>query len=90
MVDAQDFADWGVDYLKYDNCFNERVPAKKRYMDMRDALNATGRPIFYSICSWGEEDVALWGNTTGNSWRTTPDINASWKSMKTNILINDE
>ncbi len=54
-VDAQDFADWGVDYLKYDNCYNDGVPGLTRYTDMRDALNATGRPIFYSICSWGEE-----------------------------------
>jgi len=22
-IDAQTFANWGVDYLKYDNCFNE-------------------------------------------------------------------
>ena len=55
---------------------------------MRDALNATGRPIFYSICNWGDARVGLWGNVTGNSWRTTGDINNSWKSMKDNIIRN--
>ena len=69
--DAQDYAAWGVDYLKYDNCFNEKVPASIRYPAMRDALNATGRPIFYSICNWGEEDTTHWAPEVGNSWRTT-------------------
>lgn len=41
---------------------------------MRDALNATGRPIFYSICNWGLENVWEWGTEVGNSWRTTGDI----------------
>lgn len=55
---------------------------------MRDALNATGRPIFYSICNWGEENVDSWGNTTGNSWRTTGDINSNWNSIVSNIQHN--
>ena len=70
-VDAQDFADWGVDYLKLDNCYHDDTPAVERYGRMRDALEKTGREIFFSICNWGEEDVDLWGNATGNSWRTT-------------------
>jgi alpha-galactosidase len=56
-IDAADYASWGVDYLKYDNCFNKGLPAIERYPAMRDALNKTGRPIFYSICNWGEEDT---------------------------------
>ena len=54
-IDAETWASWGVDYLKYDNCFNQNVPAIVRYPAMRDALNKTGRPIFYSICNWGME-----------------------------------
>jgi len=77
-VDAQDYANWGVDYLKYDNCYNQKRPAIERYTAMRDALNKTGRPIFYSICNWGEENTAEWGPKTGNSWRTTGDINPTW------------
>ncbi len=53
FTDASTFADWGVDFLKYDNCYNEKIPGIDRYTKMRDALNATGRPIFYSLCQWG-------------------------------------
>ncbi len=66
-TDAQDFADWGVDYLKYDNC--NQVPgtadAQQDYIDrytaMRDALKATGRPIVYSLCEWGQQSPWEWG-----------------------------
>ncbi|MEE4495493.1 NPCBM/NEW2 domain-containing protein [Streptomyces sp. BE230] len=79
--DAQQFADWGVDYLKYDNCNNQGVDAKERYTTMRDALAATGRPIVYSICEWGENKPWEWAADLGNLWRTTGDINDSWSSM---------
>ncbi|KAG6402048.1 hypothetical protein SASPL_138918 [Salvia splendens] len=88
--DAKLFASWGVDYLKYDNCFNLGIPPKERYPPMRDALNATGRSIFYSLCEWGVDDPALWAGTVGNSWRTTDDINDSWASMTTIADINDK
>ena len=48
--DAETYASWGVDYLKYDNCFTDGTKPEVRYPVMRDALNATGRPIFYSLC----------------------------------------
>ncbi|MGW0963444.1 NPCBM/NEW2 domain-containing protein [Streptomyces gelaticus] len=79
--DAQQFADWGIDYLKYDNCNNLGVDAKQRYTTMRDALAATGRPIVYSICEWGENKPWEWAGELGNLWRTTGDINDSWGSM---------
>ncbi|MFI6062902.1 NPCBM/NEW2 domain-containing protein [Streptomyces sp. NPDC051286] len=79
--DAQQFADWGVDYLKYDNCNNQGVDAKKRYTTMRDALKATGRPIVYSICEWGENKPWEWAADVGHLWRTTYDISDSWGSM---------
>jgi alpha-galactosidase len=56
-TDANSFASWGVDYLKYDNCYNENIHGLVRYPKMRDALANTGRPIFYSICNWGEDDT---------------------------------
>ena len=60
-LDAQYFADLGVDFLKYDNC---NAPASDwivdRYTAMRDALNKTGRPILYSMCNWGVGDSWLW------------------------------
>ncbi|MFJ5972451.1 NPCBM/NEW2 domain-containing protein [Streptomyces sp. NPDC093060] len=79
--DAQQFADWGVDYLKYDNCNNLGVDAKLRYRTMRDALEATGRPIVYSICEWGENKPWEWASDVGHLWRTTGDISDSWGSM---------
>ncbi|XP_062189714.1 alpha-galactosidase 3 isoform X2 [Phragmites australis] len=79
--DADLFASWGVDYLKYDNCYNLGIKPQKRYPPMRDALNSTGRQIFYSLCEWGQDDPALWAGKVGNSWRTTDDIVDTWKSM---------
>ncbi|MFI0168510.1 glycoside hydrolase family 27 protein [Streptomyces sp. NPDC017095] len=80
-TDAQSFASWGVDYLKYDNCNNTGAPARTRYTTMRDALAATGRPILFSLCNWGQENVWTWGADVGNSWRTTGDISATFSSM---------
>jgi alpha-galactosidase len=79
--DAKLFASWGVDYLKYDNCNNTGVAAQTRYTAMRDALAATGRPILFSLCNWGQESVWTWGAGVGNSWRTTGDISASFSKM---------
>jgi alpha-galactosidase len=80
-IDAQTFADWGVDYLKYDNCNNQGVPAIERYTKMRDALKKTGRPIVYSICEWGQNEPWEWGAEVGHLWRTTGDISDNWGSM---------
>lgn len=80
--DAQTFASWGIDYLKYDNCGDHGgLTNQQRYATMRDALAATGRPIFYSLCEWGQDAVWTWGASVGNSWRTTSDIQANWGSI---------
>ncbi|MFJ6698970.1 NPCBM/NEW2 domain-containing protein [Streptomyces sp. NPDC091272] len=83
--DAEQFAGWGVDYLKYDNCNNQGVDHMLRYTTMRDALKAasakTGRPILYSLCEWGSYRPWEWGKDVGHMWRTTGDINDSWGSM---------
>ena len=88
-IDAQTYAEWGVDYLKYDNCFINETSSIKRYQIMRDALNKTGRKIFYSISNWGKENVNKWGKYTGNSWRTTKDIKDKWNSMIRVIDLNN-
>jgi alpha-galactosidase len=49
-LDATTYASWSVDYLKYDNCNPDSTAPEVRYPVMRDALNASGRPIFYSMC----------------------------------------
>jgi alpha-galactosidase len=70
-----------VDYLKYDNCNNQGVDAEQRYTTMRDALKATGRPIVYSICEWGQNKPWEWASDVGHLWRTTGDISDNWGSM---------
>ena len=78
--DAADYASWGVDYLKYDYCNMTRAPRRARYYyaRMRNALNATGRPIVFSICSWGVDRPHTWGARVGHSWRTGKDLFAVW------------
>ncbi|XP_021275241.1 alpha-galactosidase-like [Herrania umbratica] len=87
--DAKTFASWGVDYLKYDNCGNTGVSPKKRYPKMSKALLDSGRPIFFSLCEWGQEDPATWAPNIGNSWRTTGDIEDKWESMTSIADQND-
>ncbi len=82
VADAKKFAEWGIDYLKYDNCNNENRPALERYRAMGEALAATGRPIVYSLCEWGRNKPWEWGRTVGGRlWRTTGDISDRWNSM---------
>ncbi|KAL4463419.1 hypothetical protein ABPG72_006741 [Tetrahymena utriculariae] len=81
VKDAQRYAEWGVDYLKYDNCYNNGILPQVRYPPMRDALNSTGRPIYFSMCEWGEQDPATWAPVVGNSWRTTGDISDNYNSF---------
>jgi len=57
---------------------------------MRDALNKTGRPIFFSMCEWGFDDPAKWGRAAGNSWRTTLDIQNTFGSVYFNLLSNNQ
>jgi alpha-galactosidase len=81
--DAQTFASWGVDYLKYDNCYNEGQSGTplityERYKKMSDALNSTGRQILYSMCNWGEDYPWKWAQTVANSWRMSGDIYDSY------------
>ncbi|MGO4457800.1 NPCBM/NEW2 domain-containing protein [Streptomyces sp. M-16] len=81
QADANLFASFGVDYLKYDNCNNQGVDARKRYTDMADALRNTGRPIVFSLCEWGQNKPWEWAAPLGHLWRTTGDIGDSWSSM---------
>jgi Alpha galactosidase A/Alpha galactosidase C-terminal beta sandwich domain/HYR domain len=91
-VDAQDFADWGVDFLKYDWC---NVPlssvpgasvddkARLLYTKMSQPLLATGKPIVFEAATLGDTRVSswIWGPGVSNLWRTTGDISASFNSM---------
>jgi alpha-galactosidase len=84
--DAKTYAEWGVDYLKYDWCSAGNVypdtAMRAVYQKMAEALRATKRPIVYSLCQYGRDDVWTWGaKAGGNLWRTTGDINDTYKRM---------
>ena len=79
--DAQTFAKWGVDFLKYDYCFarDSYKEAIRRYTRMGDALKATGRPIVFSVCEWGDRSPWLWSREAGgHMWRVSFDVKDVW------------
>jgi alpha-galactosidase len=80
--DALQYATWGVDYLKYDWCNTGTEDAQAAYTTMTDALKATGRPIVFSLCEWGNHKPWLWAKDVGNLWRTTGDITDCWDCKK--------
>jgi len=84
--DAQQYAKWGFDYLKYDWCSAETVYKKSDmpavYKKMSDALRATGRSIVFSLCQYGLTSVWTWGaQAGGNLWRTSDDIQPNYNSI---------
>jgi alpha-galactosidase len=94
LQDAQTYAAWGIDYLKYDLCglgvqMKAATTAEAAhqimvdaYMKMRDALRSTGRPMVYSLCQYGDDAVWEWGASVGgNLWRTTGDISDKYARM---------
>lgn len=76
--DALTYAEWGIDYLKYDWCDTENINAIGAYTTMRDALQSAGRPVYFSICEWGDNKPWEWAQKVGHSWRTTGDIYPCW------------
>jgi alpha-galactosidase len=99
QTDAETFASWGVDYLKYDQCnipfanypgeTHEQID-QQLYTTMSNALAATGRPIVFSMCN-GTDPAALpwlWGAPVSNLWRTTTDIQDNFASMVANVMDN--
>jgi len=94
--DAASYADWGVDYLKYDWCSYGNIAKDdksiaafmKPYQVMGTALAKVNRDIVYSLCQYGMGDVWKWGadpTVGGNCWRTTGDIGDNWASVKSII-----
>jgi alpha-galactosidase len=90
--DAATFAQWGIDYVKHDWCSAENIyrtqpEMQGLYQKMGAALQATGRPIVYSLCQYGLFDVGSWGRKVGgNLWRTGDDTiqGARWTAITIN------
>lgn len=87
--DAEMYAYWGIDYLKYDWCSYGETSKEYSleeyqapYKKMEKALRECNRDIVYSLCQYGMGNVWEWGDKVGgNLWRTTGDITDSWASL---------
>ncbi|WP_375416733.1 glycoside hydrolase family 27 protein [uncultured Hymenobacter sp.] len=97
--DAQMYASWGVDYLKYDWCNTEGLKAEGAYKTMTAALRKAGRPVVLSICEWGTDKPWSWGPAVGHLWRTTGDIyncfdciedHGTWKSFGVMAILDKQ
>ncbi len=77
--DALQYARWGIDYLKYDWCNSKNINPIGAYTLMSEALRAAGRPIFFALCEWGDNQPWDWAEPLGHSWRTTGDIACSFE-----------
>lgn len=84
FTDAATFAEWGVDFLKYDYCYHSNIiHGKYLYRRMGAALKNCGRNILFSACSWGADNTHEWIRETGaDMWRSTGDIFDTWESVK--------
>ena len=83
-LDAKTWAEWGIDYLKYDTCSAGKIYRDEEmrgvYQKMGDALLKSGRSIVFSVSS--DEKAYTWARQAGaNLWRTTGDISDNWKAM---------
>jgi alpha-galactosidase len=75
--DVKQWAEWGVDYLKYD----WHPIDIKHVAEMTKALRSQHRDIFYSLSNSADYDSVKYYAMLANSWRTTGDINDTWGSM---------
>jgi alpha-galactosidase len=72
--DAETFAlDWEIDYVKMDWCQHpDNQSAVDLYTNFSQALQSTGRDVFFSTCEWGKFDVWKWAPAIANLWRSGP------------------
>ncbi len=86
--DAELWASWGIDFLKYDYChaplFDQAI-AIERYTRMGEALRNSGREFLFSLCEWGNQSPHLWGRQVGgHMWRVSGDVYDSWVNIHMN------
>lgn len=83
-ADAKQFAEWEIDFLKYDYCFKPRnMDGELLYRRMALALKNCGRDILFSACNWGSDEVHNWIRSSGaHMYRSTGDIQDNWESIK--------
>ena len=92
--DVRTVAGWGVDYLKVDWCFAGAQSARRTYARISRTLRATGRPIVFSVSSWGHYTPWAWGRSVANLWRVSGDLDWDrppahpWQAMLTAVDID--
>lgn len=89
-IDANQYAEWGVDLLKYDYCYapSDVAPAKERYKTMGDALKASGCNILFYMCEWGVREPWRWATETGATcWRATYDTRDGWNGKDGALVL---
>lgn len=82
-LDAATYCEWGIDYLKYDNCGGfqaNTLSVQERFYAMSKALKGTGCQIYYSLCEWGHQFPWLWADQFSESYRIAGDIKSSYAS----------
>jgi alpha-galactosidase len=83
--DANQMADWGVDYLKYD--WRIEVASAEA---MSKAIRNSGRDIIYSLSNSAPfANVKDWVRLA-EAWRTGPDIRDSWQSLYVSAFTLDK
>ena len=98
LQDAESWAEWGFDYVKYDWCTygdifkketegvseEDRIKAyAKPYRLMNECLKKQKRDILYSFCQYGMGHAELWAREAGaNCWRSWGDLKDAWRWME--------
>ena len=89
------FKTLGFDFIKIDFCggspFHNRdklyLSERDRYTSICDAIKETGRiDVRVNVCRW--DFPGTWVKNVASSWRTTGDINCSWRSVKSILKEN--
>jgi len=89
---------WGVEFVRYDSCYNGIHSAQSQYTQISEALNSTKSGgygfIHFDIDNWGNEGVTTWGPGIADSWTTSVPIGASnqignaWAQMRHSFFKN--
>ncbi|KAI0022446.1 glycoside hydrolase superfamily [Xylariomycetidae sp. FL0641] len=92
-IDAETFAGWGGDSLKYDNCYpvspdnmvdydSAGATSPERHQKMATELDSVDRDMAYFICQWGiGTNVEEWAPPIGDTYRISNDIYNSWRNV---------
>jgi len=89
-LDAATYAEWGVDYLKSDNCATYALGPSVRFGAMRDGLNRSGRPIMLSIEPFSIQPDVEEGPRVANLWRVSSDIHSNYATIMNRADISDK